>query len=167
MPTRRDFLMQTSTLAAAFAASRLGWAQQAAPPADVARAKKPLRILFIGGTPIMWQGPVANWIRACEWIEALDVDHVVPGHGPVTDRSGARAVREYLCYVRDEARKRYDAGMPVEKAMRDIALGEYRHWLDRERIAVNVDALYREFAGGGAPAKPLELWGVMAELAAG
>jgi glyoxylase-like metal-dependent hydrolase (beta-lactamase superfamily II) len=122
-------------------------------------------ILFIGGTPIMWQGPVANWIRACEWIEALDVDHVVPGHGPVTDRSGARAVREYLCYVRDEARKRYDAGMPVEKAIRDIALGEYRSWLDRERIAVNVDALYREFAGGGAPAKPLELWGLMAELA--
>jgi len=122
-------------------------------------------ILFIGGTPIMWQGPVANWIHACEWIEALDVDHVVPGHGPVTDRSGARAVREYLVYVRDEARKRYDAGMPVEKAIRDIALGEYRHWLDRERIAVNVDALYREFAGGGAAAKPMELWGVMAELA--
>ena len=55
----------------------------------------------------------------------------------------------------------------AREAMRDIALGEYRHWLDRERIAVNVDALYREFAGGGAPAKPLELWGVMAELAAG
>jgi glyoxylase-like metal-dependent hydrolase (beta-lactamase superfamily II) len=122
-------------------------------------------ILFIGGTPIMWQGPVANWIRACERIEALDVDHVVPGHGPVTDRRGARAVREYLTYVRDEARKRFDAGLSVEQAARDIALGEYRNWLDRERIAVNVDTLYREFAGGAATSSPANLFSLMAELA--
>jgi glyoxylase-like metal-dependent hydrolase (beta-lactamase superfamily II) len=122
-------------------------------------------ILFIGGTPVMWHGPVANWIRACERIEALDVDHVVPGHGPVTDRRGARAVREYLGYVRDEARRRFDAGMSVEQAARDIALGEYRNWLDHERIAVNVDTLYREFAGDGAPSNPASLFGLMAELA--
>jgi glyoxylase-like metal-dependent hydrolase (beta-lactamase superfamily II) len=122
-------------------------------------------ILFIGGTPIMWNGPVANWIRACERIEALDVDWVVPGHGPVTDRSGARAVREYLIYVRDEARKRFDAGLSVEQAARDIALGEYRSWLDRERIAVNVDALYREFAGGAPNPSPANLFALMAELA--
>ena len=122
-------------------------------------------ILFIGGTPVMWNGPIANWIRACERIEALDVDHVVPGHGPVTDRRGAGKVREYLIFVRDEARKRFDAGLSVEQAARDIALGEYRNWLDSERIAVNVDALYREFAGGGAPTSPADLFVLMAELA--
>jgi len=122
-------------------------------------------ILFIGGTPVMWNGPVANWIRACERIEALDVDHVVPGHGPVTDRSGARAVREYLSFVRDEARRRFDAGLTVEQAARDIALGEYRNWLDRERIAVNVDSLYREFSGSAAPSNPASLFSLMAELA--
>jgi glyoxylase-like metal-dependent hydrolase (beta-lactamase superfamily II) len=122
-------------------------------------------ILFIGGTPIMWQGPVGNWIRACERIESLDVDHVVPGHGPVTDRRGARAVREYLTYVRDEARKRFDAGMTSDDAARDIALGEYRNWLDSERIVVNVDALYREFSGGTAPASPATHFQRMAELA--
>ena len=122
-------------------------------------------ILFIGGTPVMWHGPVANWIRACELIEALDVDHVVPGHGPVTDGRGARAVREYLGYVRDEARQRFDAGLSAEQAARDIALGEYRHWLDRERIAVNVDTLYREFSGGAPNPDPASLFRLMAELA--
>jgi glyoxylase-like metal-dependent hydrolase (beta-lactamase superfamily II) len=122
-------------------------------------------ILFIGGTPVMWQGPVANWIRACELIEALDVDHVVPGHGPVTDRSGARAVREYLSYVRDQARERFDAGLTVEQAARDIALGEYRSWLDHERIAANVATLYREFGGGEALSGPTNLFVLMAELA--
>ncbi|OYW87988.1 MAG: MBL fold metallo-hydrolase, partial [Hyphomonas sp. 32-62-5] len=45
-------------------------------------------ILFIDGTPLMWAGPVANWIRACETIIAMDVDVIVPGHGPVTDKAG-------------------------------------------------------------------------------
>ncbi len=123
-------------------------------------------ILFIDGTPIMWAGPVDNWIRACERIESLDVDVVVPGHGPITDRDGARAVREYLAYIRDEARTRFHAGMPASEAARDIALDDYASWGDAERIVINVDTLYREFSGdGGAERNIAELFGLMAEIA--
>lgn len=122
-------------------------------------------ILFIDGTPIMWEGPVAGWIRACERIEAMDVDVVVPGHGPITDRSGARRVREYLCYVRDEARQRFAAGLTAAEAARDIALGDYSSWGDAERIVVNVDTLYREFSGASERTNALELFTRMAELA--
>jgi glyoxylase-like metal-dependent hydrolase (beta-lactamase superfamily II) len=122
-------------------------------------------ILFIEGTPIMWQGPVDNWIRACERIEAMDVDVVVPGHGPVIEPSGAAAVREYLAYIRDEARKRFDAGLPVAEAAKDIALGDYASWGDAERIAVNVDTLYREFDPAREPSNVIELFTLMAELA--
>jgi len=123
-------------------------------------------ILFIDGTPIMWAGPVANWIAACERIAAMDVDAVVPGHGPVTDTAGALRVRDYLVYVRDEARKRFDAGLSPEDAARDIALGDFSSWGDAERIVVNVHTLYREFSGGkGNQANALELFALMAELA--
>ena len=122
-------------------------------------------ILFIGGTPIVWEGPVANWIRACEQIESLDVEVVVPGHGPLTDAAGARAVREYLVYVREQARARFDAGLSAAEAARDIALGEFADWTDTERIAVNVHTLYREFAGGSERADTAELFALMAELA--
>jgi glyoxylase-like metal-dependent hydrolase (beta-lactamase superfamily II) len=122
-------------------------------------------ILFIEGTPILWEGPVENWIRACRRIEAMDVDVVVPGHGPVTDRSGARAVREYLEYVREQARLRFDAGLSAADAARDIALGDYASWGDAERIAVNVDTLYREFSGSSQRTDLVELFGRMAELA--
>ena len=54
-----------------------------------------------------------------------------------------------IVVVRDEARLRYDAGMDVARAARDIALGEYAAWLDPERIVVNIDHLYREFSGAG------------------
>lgn len=122
-------------------------------------------ILFIEGTPVMWQGPVANWIGACKLIEAMDVDHIVPGHGPITDRRGVAAVRQYLEYVRDQARARFDAGLSAFEAARDIELAEYSAWSDPERIAVNVDSLYREFKGEQAATDVFELFTRMAALA--
>lgn len=121
-------------------------------------------ILFIEGTPIMWEGPVANWISACEKIVELAPSVIVPGHGPLTDVSGALAVRDYLIYVRDEARKRFDAGLSIRDAAHDIALGDYSSWLDSERIAVNVSTLYREFGYAGPPLGPMETFELMAEL---
>jgi cyclase len=120
-------------------------------------------ILFIEGTPIMWEGPVANWIDACEKIVALEPQVIVPGHGPLTDVAGALAVRDYLVYVRDEARKRYDAGLSVRDAAFDISLGDYSAWLDSERIAVNVATLYKEF-GAGDELGIVEIFELMAAL---
>ncbi len=124
-------------------------------------------ILFVEGTPIMWAGPVSNWIAACERIAELGAEIVVPGHGPITDAKGALAVRDYLVFVRDETRRRFDAGLSPADAARDIALGDYSAWGDAERIAVNVNTLYREWSGGAqGKANALELFGLMAELAA-
>ena len=122
-------------------------------------------ILFIEGTPIMWQGPVANWIKACLLIEDMDVDLIVPGHGPITDKHGVAQVRHYLQYVRDQARARYDAGLSAFDAAKDIELSEYSAWSDPERIAVNVDSLYREFSGEQTATDIVELFSRMAELA--
>ncbi len=122
-------------------------------------------ILFIDGTPIMWEGPVANWIDACEKIVDLEPRVVVPGHGPLTDARGALAVRDYLVYIRDEARKRYDAGLSAREAALDIRLADYSAWSDSERIAVNVVTLYREFGDPSPPPGPIEMFELMAELA--
>jgi len=122
-------------------------------------------ILFIDSTPVMWEGPVANWIEACNRIEDLEADLIVPGHGPITDKHGVAKVRHYLQFVRDQARARYDAGMSAFEAARDIELAEYSSWSDPERIAVNVDSLYREFTGQHARTEILELMNRMAALA--
>jgi glyoxylase-like metal-dependent hydrolase (beta-lactamase superfamily II) len=122
-------------------------------------------ILFIHSTPVMWQGPVANWIEACHRIEDMDVDLIVPGHGPITDKHGVARVRHYLQYIHDQARVRYDAGMSAFEAAGDIELSQYSSWSDPERIAVNVESLYREFSGQQARTEMLELMSRMAELA--
>ena len=82
-------------------------------------------ILFIGGTPIVWAGPVDNWIAACDLMLGMDVDTVVPGHGPITDKAGVQAMRDYLLYVEAEARRRHDAGMSASKRRATSRSGEF------------------------------------------
>lgn len=121
-------------------------------------------ILFIEGHPILWAGPVQNWIDACDYMLNLDVETVVPGHGPITDKRGIQAVRDYLVYVTDEARQRFDAGMPLLDAALDISLADFDSWGDAERIVVNVATLYKEFAGDLEPNNTTELFALMAQV---
>ncbi len=103
-------------------------------------------ILFIEGTPIVWDGPVSNWVAACDRIIAMEAGVIVPGHGPLTDADGVRAVRDYLEFVQREATARRDAGMTARDAAKDINLGPFAEWIDSERIAINVDTVYRELS---------------------
>jgi glyoxylase-like metal-dependent hydrolase (beta-lactamase superfamily II) len=121
-------------------------------------------ILFIDGHPVVWAGPVGNWIAACEQIAAMAVDVIVPGHGPLTDKAGVARVAQYLNYIRDEAKKRHEAGMGALEAARSIALDDYANWGDAERIAVNVATLYREFGDENVPSDVATLFGWMAQL---
>ncbi len=115
-------------------------------------------ILFNEGTPIAWAGPVSNWIRACDRILEMDVDVVVPGHGPIADKSTVRNMRGCLEFVQDEARRRFDKVMTSRPAAFDIALGKYGEWGDAERIAVTVNTLFKEFAGQHAEPDVLALF---------
>jgi cyclase len=121
-------------------------------------------ILFIGSHPIMWAGPVGNWIAACERILSLDVDIVVPGHGPVTDKDGVRETRDYFRWLESEVRQRWQARMPSEAAARELVRARYTQWLDRERMAANVRALYREFDKQPDAPNVLEEFAAMARL---
>ncbi len=121
-------------------------------------------ILFVEGHPILWAGPVGNWIDACDYILGIDLETVVPGHGPITDHRGVRAVRDYLVYVRDEARQRFGAGLTIYDAAMDISMTDYDAWGDGERIVVNVATLYREFGYATPIVEPAELFALMAKI---
>lgn len=118
-------------------------------------------LLFNEGHPIMWAGPVENWIRACDEIVALDPRVVVPGHGPVTDTGAVRALKHYFEYVRDEARRRFEAGLDFDAAARDIVMTEFRGWSDPERIVANVFSLYRQWGTSFTPEQQRDLFGAM------
>lgn len=111
-------------------------------------------ILFIGGTPIVWAGPLSNWIAACDLMLGMDVDVVVPGHGPVTDKRGVVEVRDYLSFIESEATRTHAAGVDAFDAAREIArsmntrVASYAEWGEFGRISVNVDTVYRSLDPG-------------------
>lgn len=122
-------------------------------------------LLFKDSHPIIWEGPVSSWIAALERLLTLDIETVVPGHGPLTDKSGLQEGLHYLQVLSREARPRYDAGMSLEEAARDIALDEFKGWLDAERVYVNVQTLYRDFSGSTDKPDVLSAFAGMARLA--
>ncbi len=122
-------------------------------------------VLFIKGHPIVWAGPVANWIAICDRLIDMDVEAIVPGHGPIAEKSDVAEVKTYLEYISEEARKRFDAGLTSFEAASEISMDAYDTWSDGERIAVNVATLYREFENSSEPPNIVDLFTQMAQLA--
>lgn len=112
-------------------------------------------ILFNGVTPIMWAGPVDNWIAALELIEDLDPVAVVGGHGPVGGVAEVRALRDYWTWLAEEvgAAPGEDAADLSDRLLRSEEWNgaPWAGWRNPERTLVNV-ARIQATASGGAPA---------------
>jgi cyclase len=111
-------------------------------------------LVFVEGTPIAWAGPIRNWTAACDTIAGLDVETIVPGHGPVTDRQGVLDVKRYFEFVFAEGRHRFESGMDAMDAAFDIDLGEFADLSDSERIVVTVETIYRDLDPSRPAADP-------------
>ncbi|MDE3095321.1 MAG: MBL fold metallo-hydrolase [Chloroflexota bacterium] len=112
------------------------------------------RILFAGDVaffhvqPLAFEGHIGNWRRiAGRIIDEVDAGTIVPGHGPVGTKDDLRAMLGYLDLLDTHARAAYDAGVPVEEAVRTCDLGAYAGWGEADRVEPNIARLYAEFRG--------------------
>ena len=78
-------------------------------------------------------------------IDELDVDMIVPGHGPIGTKADFSKMLDYLELVHTHARRAFDATASEEEAIRSIDLGEFSEWNESERITPNIARCYREF----------------------
>jgi cyclase len=122
-------------------------------------------ILFSEAHPIAWAGPVSNWMAACDRILAMDVDVIVPGHGPLAGPGAVRELKAYFEYLYSEARARHAAGMTALQAARSMSLERWADWGDSERLVVNIANIYRELSGDPEPLNAVAAFEQMAELA--
>ncbi|MET0385732.1 MAG: MBL fold metallo-hydrolase [Polyangiales bacterium] len=126
-------------------------------------------ILFIQSHPIIWEGPISNWLAACDRILALDAQVIVPGHGPLTDAAGVRETKAYWQRILDAAQRGRAAGATPDEVARELLRSEpasWQGWGEAHRVVVNVDTAYRDLAGAHPPRDPIALFARMSRLQA-
>ena len=101
-------------------------------------------VLFIGGTPIMWAGPVAGWLKALERISQLGAESFVPGHGPLCGQAEVDLLHDYFEWVQREGVGQLDRGIAPVKAARKLLLSDefdslpWSKWDDPSRLVVTL-----------------------------
>jgi cyclase len=90
---------------------------------------------------------VSKWMESMEKVLKMDVDTIVPGHGPVAGKKELNDSLEYFRFLKTEVKKRYDAKMTPGAAAADIKMGKYDNWMGPERLLMNTVRLYDEFKG--------------------
>lgn len=113
-------------------------------------------ILFIGGTPIMWAGPVASWQQALAKISALGAETYVPGHGPICTQREVDQLADYFAWVADEGVGQLEHGRSPMAAATRLLLSEefadspWAEWDDPARLVATLNTeQFRRDGGEG------------------
>src|SRR3954469_1474276 len=129
-------------------------------------------VLFVGGTPVMWAGPVARWQAALETLLDLEADVYVPGHGPVSGRAEIEALGAYWAWLQPAVEERQRRGTSPWEIARELvktdefAAAPWRSWLNPERIVINVATIVRHLEGAPPSASPVDTVRLFSRVAA-
>ncbi len=106
-------------------------------------------IFFFWSAPLGHQGDFAGWLKAIDEVMQMDVDVIVPGHGPAGSKADVASARGAVEVYLDEGRRCIKAGYSLEEAIRRVDLGEYAAWPDAvSRIPQNIGSVYRSLSTG-------------------
>jgi cyclase len=110
------------------------------------------KVLFAGDVAFFYAmplvaGKVGGWLEVIDRIKEIDVELIVPGHGPVGGTRELEDEREYFEFVMEQSRECFERGMTPEEAAKEIDLGPYAEWPEAERFVANVAVAYRELRG--------------------
>ena len=98
--------------------------------------------------PIFVNAVPREWVKSLDRLNELDVDHVIPGHGEVTDKSAFPVMKAKVQLWIDVVGAAIKAGLSAEDTRKKVA--EAREFADLPKegpmagfFNMNVDAVYR------------------------
>jgi glyoxylase-like metal-dependent hydrolase (beta-lactamase superfamily II) len=91
-------------------------------------------VLVNGITPNFRDGNVKNWIATLEEIQALDVEHIVPGHGPLMTLEQAAAMRDRMGKLYADVKAGYEEGLMASQIRDRSDLSEWEKLKHFEEI---------------------------------
>jgi cyclase len=103
-------------------------------------------LLGIGIHPSFGQADLEAWDTILEHIEALAIETVVPGHGPIGTLAEVTALRRYLAEMETLVEEAIVRGETAEQVLALTPPDAYAAWDARDIFAGNVSHLYTLFA---------------------
>jgi glyoxylase-like metal-dependent hydrolase (beta-lactamase superfamily II) len=105
------------------------------------------KVLFAGDLAFFYamplcRGDMENWVRVCDIIRDMDIETIVPGHGPLGTKRELQDMQEYLDFMVRETRAAFDEGLTREQAAQRIDIGDWAKWPEAERKEMNIATLY-------------------------
>ncbi len=86
---------------------------------------------------------VDEWIESLRWVEGMDFDTLVPGHGPLGNKDDVSSFRHYLEDLRGEVLKYAREGKTVDEMKQLIKLPRYESWSGyKESLGLNIEGMY-------------------------
>jgi glyoxylase-like metal-dependent hydrolase (beta-lactamase superfamily II) len=105
---------------------------------DIVYTERMLAVIPIGNT--------ANWLQAFDKLVALNPKMIVPGHGrPTTIEVARRDTRDYLSFLRAEAKRVLDAGGSLQDAVEKVDQSRFRSLVNFDLLALrNMNQVFQE-----------------------
>ena len=105
---------------------------------DIVYTERLLAVIPIGNT--------ANWEQAFDKLVALNPKTIVPGHGrPTTIEVARRDTRDYLSFLRAEAKRILDAGGSLQDAVEKVDQSRFRSLVNFDLLALrNMNQVFQE-----------------------
>lgn len=71
-------------------------------------------ILFTAYHPYMGDGDIDGWVKILDHIASMDVEKIIPGHGPVSGKKDIHDMRDYLIVFDAKARELSSGSQDIE-----------------------------------------------------
>jgi len=100
-----------------------------------------------GAFNFMGHSDSASWIRVLEKCQQLDVNLILPGHGPPAGKELLEKQKRYFVELRQQVKKGIDAGQDFEDIKKSIDMPWYKEWTTVDPSPANVQHVYDELTG--------------------
>jgi cyclase len=113
-----------------------------------------------GAFNFMGHSDSASWIRVMERAQQLDVQMVLPGHGPIAGRDLLERQKRYFAELRQHVRQGIQEDKNVADILRGLEMPWYKEWTGVTPAGDNVRHVYAELTGRITPWDLVEDFGV-------
>jgi cyclase len=104
-------------------------------------------IAFHKVLPAFPDGHITKWLEVMEQTARIDVQTIVPGHGPVGGKAEFEEAKELMAHLHSEVRRGFDQGLTEEETARNVNLGKFGNFLGQDRVGLVTHMAYLAYRG--------------------